>query len=63
MSGNKDLRKAKHEAYQKKQAAKGETVVKWIFGVIDSPGRYLCHLCSFYRIICIICSFYCIHRK
>ena len=32
MSGNKDLRKAKHEAYQKKQAAKGETVVKWIFG-------------------------------
>ena len=31
MSGNKDLRKAKHEAYQKKQAAKGEKVVKWIF--------------------------------
>ena len=27
MSGNKDLRRAKHEAYQKKQAAKGEKVV------------------------------------
>lgn len=26
MSGNKDLRRAKHEAYQKKQAAKGEKV-------------------------------------
>jgi len=32
MSGNKDLRKAKHEAYEKKQAAKGEKVIKWIFG-------------------------------
>lgn len=31
MSGNKDLRRAKHEAYQKKQAAKGEKVIKWIF--------------------------------
>jgi len=31
MSGNKDLRKAKHEAYEKKQAAKGEKVIKWIF--------------------------------
>ena len=31
MSGNNDLRRAKHEAYQKKQAAKGEKVVKWIF--------------------------------
>lgn len=29
MSGNKDLRRAKHEAYQKKQAAKGEKVIKW----------------------------------
>lgn len=38
MSGNKDLRKAKHEAYQKKQAAKGETVVKWIFGVLIALG-------------------------
>ena len=27
MSGNKDLRRAKHEAYQKKQAAKGEKVI------------------------------------
>lgn len=32
MSGNKDLRRAKHEAYQMKQAAKGEKVIKWIFG-------------------------------
>ena len=31
MSGNKDLRKAKHEAYEKKQAAKGEKIIKWIF--------------------------------
>lgn len=31
MSGNKDLRRAKHEACQKKQAAKGEKVIKWIF--------------------------------
>ena len=38
MSGNKDLRKAKHEAYQKKQAAKGEKVVKWIFGVLIALG-------------------------
>ena len=34
MSGNKDLRKAKHEAYEKKQAAKGEKVFKWIFGTL-----------------------------
>ena len=33
MSGNKDLRRAKHEAYQKKQAAKGEKVIKWITSV------------------------------
>ena len=32
MGGNKDLRRAKHEAYQKKQAAKADKVVKWIFG-------------------------------
>lgn len=38
MSGNKDLRRAKHEAYQKKQAAKGEKVIKWIFG--GSSPRY-----------------------
>jgi hypothetical protein len=44
MSGNKDLRKAKHEAYQKKQAAKGETVVKWIFGVLIA----LSILCAIY---------------
>ena len=45
MSGNKDLRRAKHEAYQKKQAAKGEKVIKWIFR-IDSPRYSFCHLCN-----------------
>ncbi len=34
MSGNKELRKAKHAAYEKKQAEKGEKVIKWIFGVL-----------------------------
>lgn len=34
MSSNKDLRRAKHAAYEKKQAAQGEKVVKWIFGVL-----------------------------
>lgn len=34
MSGNKDLRKAKHAAYEKKQAEKGEKVIKWIFGIL-----------------------------
>lgn len=34
MSNNKDLRKAKHAAYEKKQAEKGDKVVKWIFGVL-----------------------------
>ncbi len=34
MSSNKDLRKAKHAAYEKKQAAQGEKVIKWIFGVL-----------------------------
>ena len=34
MSSNKDLRRAKHEAYEKKQAAQGEKVIKWIFGVL-----------------------------
>ncbi len=34
MSSNKDLRRAKHFAYEKKQAAKGEKVIKWIFGVL-----------------------------
>lgn len=31
---NKDLRKAKHAAYEKQQAEKGEKVIKWIFGVL-----------------------------
>lgn len=47
MSGNKDLRRAKHEAYQKKQAAKGEKVIK--FYRIDSPWyaiRFLCNKIS-----------------
>lgn len=34
MSGNKDLRRAKHAAYEKKQAEKGEKVIKWIFGIL-----------------------------
>ena len=34
MSANKELRKARHEAYEKKQVAKGEMVIKWIFGVL-----------------------------
>lgn len=41
MSGNKDLRRAKHEAYQKKQAAKGEKVIKWIFGGLISSVFFL----------------------
>lgn len=44
MSGNKDLRRAKHEAYQKKQAAKGEKVIKWIFGGLIILGI----LCAIY---------------
>ena len=58
MSGNKDLRRAKHEAYQKKQAAKGEKVVKWIFISLIALGALLCHLCSFYSLI----NFYRIKR-
>ena len=38
MGGNKDLRRAKHEAYQKKQAAKADKVVKWIFGGLTILG-------------------------
>lgn len=34
MSANKDLRKAKQVAYEKKQAEKGEKVIKWIFGIL-----------------------------
>ena len=34
MSSNKDLRRAKHAAYEKKQAAQGEKIIKWIFGVL-----------------------------
>ncbi len=34
MSANKDLRKAKQAAYEKKQAEKGEKVIKWIFGIL-----------------------------
>ena len=61
MSGNKDLRRAKHEAYQKKQAAKGEKVVKWIFiSLIVLGALFAIYAASialyFYRII----SFYCI---
>ena len=41
MGGNKDLRRAKHEAYQKKQAAKADKVVKWIFGGLVILGIIL----------------------
>ena len=34
MSSNKNLRRAKHAAYEKKQAEKGVKVIKWIFGVL-----------------------------
>ena len=34
MSSNKDLRRAKHAACEKKQAAQGEKIIKWIFGIL-----------------------------
>ena len=34
MSSNKDLRRAKHAAYEKKQAAQGEKIIKWLFGIL-----------------------------
>ena len=34
MSSNKDLRRAKHAAYEKNQAAQGEKIFKWIFGIL-----------------------------
>lgn len=34
MSSNKDLRRAKHAAYEKKQAVQGEKIIKWIFGIL-----------------------------
>lgn len=34
MSSNKDLRRAKHAAYEKKQVAQGEKIIKWIFGIL-----------------------------
>ena len=34
MSSNKDLRRAKHAAYEKKQAAQGEKIIKWIFDIL-----------------------------
>ena len=34
MRSNKDLRRAKHAAYEKKQAAQGEKIIKWIFGIL-----------------------------
>lgn len=34
MSSNKDLRRVKHAAYEKKQAAQGEKIIKWIFGIL-----------------------------
>lgn len=34
MSNNKDVRKAKHNAFEKKEEEKGRKVVNWIFGVL-----------------------------
>ncbi len=51
MSSNKDLRRAKHAAYEKKQAAKGEKVDQVDIWCVDSFGYYLRYLCIFYRII------------
>ena len=34
MSSNKELRKSKHAAYEKKQAETGERIIKWIFFVL-----------------------------
>ncbi|WP_270776282.1 hypothetical protein [Segatella buccae] len=34
MSSNKDLRKAKRAAYERKQEEHGKKVVYWIFGVL-----------------------------
>lgn len=51
MSSNKDLRRAKHAAYEKKQAAKGEKVIKWIFGVLIALAILFFDLCIFFRII------------
>lgn len=31
MSSNKDLRRAKHAAYEKNQEEKGKRIVNWIF--------------------------------
>ena len=42
MSSNKALRKAKHEAYEKKQEATGKNVVNYIFvGLIVLAVLYL----------------------
>ena len=49
MSGNKDLRRAKHEAYQKKQAAKRRESNQVDIYRIDSPWyaiRFLCNKIS-----------------
>ena len=48
MSSNKELRKSKHAAYEKKQAEKGERIIKWIFFVLI--GHLFCHLFGYYRV-------------
>ena len=40
MSSNKDLRRAKHAAYEKKQAAQGEKIIRYI-GSACYPIRHL----------------------
>ncbi len=42
MSSNKELRRAKHDAYVNKQEKKGKDVVKWIFiGLIALAVIYM----------------------
>lgn len=45
MSSNNAIRKAKHDAFVKKQEEKGKKVVRWIFGVLVALGvAYLAYM-------------------
>lgn len=45
MSSNNALRKAKHEAYEKKQATKGKNVITFIFfGLIVLAAIYMIYV-------------------
>lgn len=50
MSSNKELRKSKHAAYEKKQAEKGERIIKLDIFRADSIGHLFCHLFGYYRV-------------